>query len=587
VSGVVTVQCNAFPDADVGRLIRLGANNDGRIDCHAIIISATPAAGNTTIVASEIVTGATRPNIALGSVSSTSMWVFDAASYNNTSSWVPKMNANVGGILDITNLAVGGTTPEDWVDADRRAYIETSLPIFDTAIVDFGLGNAITNPTQSAEVIYGYLDQALAWATKRARHVIFLGLAGARLGGDSALVASPETTADTTTGTRVDSYLRSYILERWPTVEFVDIGSEFAAAAMFATTGQAQAVTTNTITLAKSAVQTDGYYVGADITIVAGTGAGQTVRQITGYVGTTRVATLDSTWVTTPDTFSVYSIDSNDDLVHGRPARELIGSDGIHWTPTGGDIIATALADTIMKHKSAWSPFMLSYPDFVFLNTTADGGGGYNPNGLYSWAGPVPTTSVSLAGIGTIGTGIQGTSVSGSGLTVAMSAALSVVDSGETGGGKEMQLIFNDPSDGGATVNVQYAGTTAFPIVNLLNDARFRNVDVDAWFDYGIFGFKQDGVFNIEVALFGTTATDTRLIAAWISNRGSNGMFGAGRAWTRGHNGWHRTPKFRIPSNTYTGGYIQISVVGSAGVPLGTMKIRMGRLRLAVRQALI
>ena len=83
------------------------------------------------------------------------------------------------------------------------------------------------------------------------------------------------------------------------------------------TTGTAQAGTSTTITLASGESATDDYYVqldGADanqgmvIKIVGGTGAGDPSRKITGYVGSTKVATVDSAWVTTPDSTSVYEI---------------------------------------------------------------------------------------------------------------------------------------------------------------------------------------------------------------------------------------------------------------------------------------
>jgi hypothetical protein len=584
ISGVVTVQCSLFSDADVGRLIHICANNDGRIDCMAIVTSATLVSGKTQIVATEIVTGPARSDIALGSVSGTNIFVHDAQSWTNTHSWLQKLNVACGGILDITNFACGSSTPEDWTDTNRVSYIQTSLPYFDTAIVDFGFGNSTIGPTQSSEVIFGLIDQALQWVTTRARHVMFLGLAGARIGGDSALVASPETTADYTTGNRLNTYMRQYLIERWPTVEFIDIANDFAKSSQFMTTGLAAASTGTTITLDTNSIGTNSYYNGANIRIVSGTGVGQSAV-ISGYVGSTRIATISSTWTTNPDTTSVYSIDTNDDLAHGRPLLELIEADGIHWTPEAGTLVAQVIADSILKRVTPFTPMNASNVDFVFSNTTADVGGGTNPNALYSWTGAVPTTAVTLTGIGAIGTGVQGTTCTGTGLTGNMSAALSVVNSRR--GGKDMQLIFSDPSDGGITLNLRYDGTTSFPITTVLNDSRFRGVDVDAWFDFGVIGFNQNGILKMEVALYGVTATDTRKIAAWYSDGGINGMFNGARAWTKGPNGIHRTPKFRIPPNTYTGGYIQIAITGVTGVPLGTMKIRMGALRLSARQALI
>jgi hypothetical protein len=71
--------------------------------------------------------------------------------------------------------------------------------------------------------------------------------------------------------------------------------------------GTAQAGAAGTITLRSGAVATDDYYNGAYVTLTGGTGVGQT-RKITDYVGSTKVATLDSNWVTNPDNTSTYII---------------------------------------------------------------------------------------------------------------------------------------------------------------------------------------------------------------------------------------------------------------------------------------
>jgi hypothetical protein len=72
--------------------------------------------------------------------------------------------------------------------------------------------------------------------------------------------------------------------------------------------GTAQAGAAGTITLRSGAVAIDDYYNGAYVTITGGTGVGQT-RKITAYAGsTTKVATVDSNWVTNPDNTSTYII---------------------------------------------------------------------------------------------------------------------------------------------------------------------------------------------------------------------------------------------------------------------------------------
>lgn len=72
-------------------------------------------------------------------------------------------------------------------------------------------------------------------------------------------------------------------------------------------TATAQAGATSTITLAAGADANDDFYNGERVSIIEGTGVGQS-RLITDYNGTTKVATIDRNWTTTPDATSVYSI---------------------------------------------------------------------------------------------------------------------------------------------------------------------------------------------------------------------------------------------------------------------------------------
>ena len=69
----------------------------------------------------------------------------------------------------------------------------------------------------------------------------------------------------------------------------------------------AQAGNATTITLDSSAVATNDYYNGSIVAIIAGTGNAQ-ARVITAYVGSTKVATVDTNWATNPSTDSVFAI---------------------------------------------------------------------------------------------------------------------------------------------------------------------------------------------------------------------------------------------------------------------------------------
>ena len=98
-----------------------------------------------------------------------------------------------------------------------------------------------------------------------------------------------------------------------------------AGAAVFhnGRTGTAQAGASTTITLDAGAVATDDIYNGASITITSGTGAGQT-GIISDYVGSTKVATVSTSWTTTPNNTSVFSVTSQvDQYINASPQGRL------------------------------------------------------------------------------------------------------------------------------------------------------------------------------------------------------------------------------------------------------------------------
>ena len=77
-----------------------------------------------------------------------------------------------------------------------------------------------------------------------------------------------------------------------------------------AVTGTAQAGAASTLTLAAGASATDDAYKGMVMRLTAGTASGES-NVITGYVGSTKVATVARAWTVTPDATSEYSIDAN------------------------------------------------------------------------------------------------------------------------------------------------------------------------------------------------------------------------------------------------------------------------------------
>jgi prepilin-type N-terminal cleavage/methylation domain-containing protein len=69
--------------------------------------------------------------------------------------------------------------------------------------------------------------------------------------------------------------------------------------------------TATTIKLAPGASSTDNAFVNMTIRLLSGTGGGQT-RTITAYDGSTKVATVNTAWVTTPDSSTNYTLDGVD-----------------------------------------------------------------------------------------------------------------------------------------------------------------------------------------------------------------------------------------------------------------------------------
>lgn len=71
--------------------------------------------------------------------------------------------------------------------------------------------------------------------------------------------------------------------------------------------GTAQAGAALSVTLDAGASAVDDFYKGDSIVLVSGTGSLQ-VNRIAGYVGSTKVATVEQAWATNPDNTSVFSV---------------------------------------------------------------------------------------------------------------------------------------------------------------------------------------------------------------------------------------------------------------------------------------
>lgn len=99
----------------------------------------------------------------------------------------------------------------------------------------------------------------------------------------------------------------------------------------------AQAGASTTITLDSSASATDSFYNGSVVYLYSGTGANQSPRTITGYVGSTKVATVSPSWTTAPGATSKFIIWASDDPPFvGTDGRVLVTAD----SHTAGETVA-------------------------------------------------------------------------------------------------------------------------------------------------------------------------------------------------------------------------------------------------------
>lgn len=117
----------------------------------------------------------------------------------------------------------------------------------------------------------------------------------------------------------------------------------------------AQAGAGSTITLDAGAVATDNFYNGHSVEIMSGTGAGQGNRVITGYVGSTKVATVAPAWVTNPSSDSVFALMpagvSVEAWLRAAPNALTSGAvdakaDVLTWRGTQPNVLASGRVDT-------------------------------------------------------------------------------------------------------------------------------------------------------------------------------------------------------------------------------------------------
>jgi type II secretory pathway pseudopilin PulG len=179
--------------------------------------------------------------------------------------------------------------------------------------------------------------------------------------------------------------------------------------------------TSTTIKLAADASDEDDFYNGTTIRIVAGLGAGQS-RTITGYDGSTKVATLDPggpAWVTVPNNSSIYSfglgyvLGTSGHIFHERGCSTLAGKrkfvSNIYYirdhASTAGDGIPTLMRSsfdlsggTLAHHAGPplTQPLIEGIQGFRVeygIDAQSDSGGTVNYAAPVIWADPLNKVS--------------------------------------------------------------------------------------------------------------------------------------------------------------------------------------------------
>lgn len=205
--------------------------------------------------------------------------------------------------------------------------------------------------------------------------------------------------------------------------------------------GIAEAGAAGSITLDADAApsSSDDAYNGALVTIISGTGAGQT-RRVTDYVGSTRVASTAPAWTTNPSTDSYYVITadapvdvlaiSGDETAANNLEAMLDGTGGVGLTLNKLTVAASSAAGAVEVTNSAGGPGVKV--------TGGTSGNGVELNGNGSGAGLVVTGGLTGSGA-TITAGANGggygLAVIGKGAGHGLDATGGVTGSGVYGAG--------------------------------------------------------------------------------------------------------------------------------------------------------
>ncbi len=185
------------------------------------------------------------------------------------------------------------------IPADLKLYGSATMPDDDTTL---NIGGAIDaakkvefkdiNPTGNLQIVSSAADTTQT-----------VTISGRDAGG--AIISEVKTLNGTTPVVMTTNTSWERILKA---VKSATTTGDVAIEAVTAErTGTAQAGGANTITLDAAANATDDFYKGHVIRLTAGTGINQ-IREIIGYIGSTKVATVAFNWGTNSDATSVFRI---------------------------------------------------------------------------------------------------------------------------------------------------------------------------------------------------------------------------------------------------------------------------------------
>ena len=182
-------------------------------------------------------------------------------------------------------------------------------------------------------------------------------------------------------------------------------------------TGTAVAGTTNTITLPSNCSAVNNAYVGVNISITAGKDAGD-FKTITGYVGSTKVATVNSNWTTTPDTTSVFALNFDikdiESLVAANKASYPATLQGQSAISASGKVNGLSTGSAILNNPTVpemlytiGSPYVSSLTGTTYTSIQTwrniaftSSGGSVTSGSQLTW----PTTGIVYSHFGSAGT---------------------------------------------------------------------------------------------------------------------------------------------------------------------------------------